>query len=104
MPAFATIEKNLTKLGLGLNQRPINGIQFRIILYAMLSCVSFNMYLFHEANTSKEYMDAILITTEGMLIFTAYFSSIPQMANISHLLGWHEKMTETREFDYTLYL
>lgn len=104
---FNTIKSNLSKLGLGLNQRPFNEIQLRHTLKATSSLISLNIFLFHEAKSSKEYMDAFLMTTEGMLIFMAFFSSISQIANISLMIDSVEKIMEKRELgwksiDYTL--
>lgn len=47
-------------------------------------------------------MNAIFVTTEGMLISMAFFSSIPHMANISRLIDSFEKIVENRKFDALL--
>lgn len=99
MKIFEINKKNLSIQGLGSDQHPFNKIQLKFTFKAITFITMLYIYLFYEAKTPKEYMDAFLVLTEGMLIFLAFFSSIPQMANISLLIEMTQKMTEKREFN-----
>lgn len=98
MKIFELNKKNLSILGLGSDQRPFNKIQLKYTLKSIALITMLYIYLFYEAKTTKECMDAFLMLTEGMLIFLAFFCSFHQMANISRFIDMIEKMTEKREF------
>lgn len=97
MQVFLIIKTELSKLGFGQNQRPFNKPQLMYTLKAVTFIISLWVNLFAGPKTSKDYMNAILITTEGTLIFAAFFCSIPQKANIFRLIDMVEKMTEERK-------
>lgn len=100
MEIFRKINKSLFELGLGPNQRRFNEIQIKFILQAQLFIILLSIYLFHGDKTYKQYMDAIYMTTEGMLTFIAFLSSIFQMENISLYIDMLEKTIEKREFKF----
>lgn len=99
MIILRTIKEALSGMGFGSNHRPFNKIQLKIAFIFISSIITHCIYLFHGSKTPKQYMDAILMTSEPTFIFIAFLSSIYQMENISRFIDMLEKVVEKRKLN-----
>lgn len=82
MKIFQTTEKYLESGGIIRNKPPFNKKQSSIIVIAILSNILLFIYLFHEANLPREYMESILMTASAFFISIAYMSVVFRYSKI----------------------
>lgn len=92
-----TIQKIGCEIGLGQNQRRFNAKQLEYIFISVSYLCTLFIFLFHVANTPKEYTDGFYITETSVLIFIAYSSTIFQAAKIYDFIGDIEKILDKRK-------
>lgn len=97
MKLFQSTQKSLAFGGFIKNQPAFNRTQLRMmflsILFLGLQCI----YLFHVANTPRQYMDSIFMTTVGILVFIAFVSSIFNTTAIFDLIYQFEETISKSE-------
>lgn len=91
MKIFQTVQKHLASIGYRANQNPFNLQQLTIIFMGILAIFSQCVYLFFIANTTKEFLDSILMTTIGILVFISNLSTVHKTATIFIFIDSVEK-------------
>lgn len=91
------VQKNLASIGYRADLRPFNKQQLWILLERMLILVSLFVYLFHVATTFRQYMDAIFMTTVGILMYISLVSTIAGMETIFILIDEMEQIINESE-------
>lgn len=76
MKIFRTIEMNMVFGGFIRNQSAYNRRQWCEIFKTVVAIILQLAYLFHVANTPKQFMDSIFMTTSVILIAISYNSII----------------------------
>lgn len=88
MKLFSLIRKNFDILGICLDQsnHRFNTKIFFISFSYGLTCVSYFLFLFYEANTFWEYTNNIYATSTAILIVTCFLIIIYQITNVFELI------------------
>lgn len=103
MKLFQTIQKNLTILKFDPNQPDsffaLIFQHWSCFLKSFLSLTSLIVYLLHDANTVKEYMDSLFLTTAAILIFVSFTSTVFKTPEIYIFFNGAEKAANKSECD-----
>lgn len=99
MKIFQTIQTKFAVLGLKPNLRPFNNLQKLILFENFVQISSLCVYLFHVANTAKEYLESIHITATTILIVTSQVNLISQMATIFSFIDELEDVLNESKFE-----
>lgn len=65
MKIFRTFRKNVKAGGFNRDQGAFSEVQLQTIFKAFISFILQCVYLFHVANTPRQYLDSIFMTTAG---------------------------------------
>lgn len=102
MEIFLTVKKNLASLAFVPNQRPFYTNQLIHTSYGFLAIILQCLYLFFDAETIKEYMDSIFMTTVGILVYVGYLSMVFKMVTIFIFIDDMEQVVNRRKFNDAL--
>lgn len=97
MESFASVERNLASIGFVANQRPLHTEQLINVVRGTVASILQYLYLVFEANTDKEYMHSIFMTTFGIMIYTAHVSSIIKTVSLFDLFQYMEQLVNERK-------
>lgn len=97
MKIFQRVQVNLASLGYRRNQSPFNTTQLWISIRFFLNLALLFAYLVCEANTPKEYVDTIFMTTGVFVINIARVSTLFKNAAIFDLIDKLEKILNGSE-------
>lgn len=101
MKIFETVQKHLASIGYAVHQSPFNIQQLRIICMGIMTIFMQCVYLFCIANTTKEFMDSILMTTAGILVFISNLSTAHKTATIFIFIERISKVVNESKFRRT---
>lgn len=65
MIIFESAKKNLASLGYDANKRPFHRKQLSKVMQSFLAIVLECLYIVYDANTVREYINSIFMTTIG---------------------------------------
>ena len=97
MKIFQTIESHMSLGGFIRDRGAFNTIQLWTISRSILFIILQMVYLFHVANTTRQYMDSIFMTAAGILIFISYLSMAINTTTIFDLIDDLEKVINASE-------
>lgn len=100
MKIFESAKKNLASIDLDANQRPLHRMQLLHVVQGFLAISLQCLYLVFEANTAKEYMNSISMTTIGILVYIAYWSAIFQTSTIFEFIDHYETIVNGSEWKH----
>lgn len=93
MKIFQSIQKNMRPGGLTRDQPPLNKVQKKQIFKCILFLILQFVYFFHVANTPRQYMDSIFVTTAGLFGMVSYISVALKTPKIFDYIDAIEEMT-----------
>lgn len=76
MKTVQEVQKNLSLIGLGPNQKSFNLVISRILVLSLLGVISLYMFLFLEADSAQDYMKSVFITTTSVGILLSIASTV----------------------------
>lgn len=80
------------------HKRPFNEQQLRYMFKSIVAIIFQFVYLLRVAETSKEYMNSIFMTTVGTLVFVSHISTTIKMDKIFIFIDTLEKIINQSEF------
>lgn len=86
MKIFQISQKNLVFCGFIKNQSAFNKYQLWTIFKSIAYLVLQFLYLFRVANTPKQYMDSIFMTTAGILIVISHIGVASKTATLFNFI------------------
>lgn len=98
MKIFKAIERNMESGGFIRNQRAFNPTQLDHIAKAILCDISLIIYLVHESDTPRQYMESVLMTTVGIGVTTSYMSVVFNYDAVFELIDGIELDVNEREY------
>lgn len=99
MKLFQIIQTNLTSLGVGPTQLPLNKFQLDVIANLLTLIILLCIYLIHVANTPKEYMNAMYLIYSAMCCLIGFASLTLQTDTLGLFIGNFEQMFEKRKLE-----
>ena len=102
MKILESVKKNLKSIELYADKPRFHRMQLLLILECFLAIVLKCLHLVYDANTEKEYMYSILMTTFGILVFIAYLSTIFQTTAIYDFIDQLETIVNESKFNFML--
>lgn len=97
MKIFLTAQKNMIYGGLIRNERAFNEVQLWTIFSFIASFISEFVYLIHVANTPRQSMDSIFMTTVGCLITISYISIAHRTTELIDFIDAFEQIINDSE-------
>lgn len=97
MKLFESVKSKLARIGYNANQRAFNTEQLIFLLKKALVNTLVGVYLFHVANTPKEFLESIFMFTVGILALIANLSTIYKTATIFKFIEYGEELVNERE-------
>lgn len=82
MIIFESAKKHLASMAFDANERPLHRKQLSKVVKSFLAIALECLYLVYDANTAREYINSIIMTTVGVLVCIAYLSVIFKTATI----------------------
>lgn len=98
---FESIQSNMINLGFIPNQKnPFNLQHLRGFIIGLLAIILHFVFFVHVANTIKQYMDSIFMTTVGIAILVSFVSSVLKTKEIFDLINGLEEVINKSEYAY----
>lgn len=82
MKILLSVKMYLASIDLNENKRLFHPKQLLHVVQGFSAIVLQCLYLVYDANTALDYMDSILMTAVGILVYVSYWSSIFKTTNI----------------------
>lgn len=99
MKVFQTVQKYLAYLGFNQNdQNALNSRQFFTALNMIAMFILSLLYLFVVANTPREYLDSIYMTSAGLGLMTSYFSIVYKARELFDYFDDGEQLINNSEY------
>lgn len=98
MKIFRTTQKYMKYGGLMKDRGAFNIIQIWTFSKSITFLIMQVIYLVREADTSREYMDSIFMTSAGILIFISYADIAMQNDVLFHVIDELEKVINESEW------
>lgn len=92
MEIFKSVKGDLVSVGFDASKRPFHREQLSKILKSCLAIILQLLYLVCDANTTREYINSILMTIVGIAVFIAYLSGIFQTTTVSDFINGYETL------------
>lgn len=98
MRIFNTVKKSLLSIDLDVNKPKFHRMQLLHVVQGFVAILLQCMYFVNDANTTNEYMNSILITSIGLLIYVAYWSSIFETKTVYDFIEYYETIINGSKF------
>lgn len=103
MKHFQTIRRSLPMMGIEPNRNQNHRFSFNkrnsfIIFLYFISAVLVWLFIFHVANSTKEYMDSFYISIAIHFVFVSYVTTICNKTKLFHFLDSCEKFQDDRKY------
>lgn len=98
MKIFESAKQMLVLIDLDANQRPFHRNQLLHIVQGFLAIILQCLYLVYEANTVREYMNSIFMTSTGILVYIAYWNAIFKATLIYEFIDYYETIVNGSEY------
>lgn len=95
---FESVKKMLASIDLNANQRPFHRKQLLHIVQGFCAIILQCLYLVYEANTIREYMNSIFMTTVGILVYMGFWSAIFKTTIIYEFIDQYETIVNGSEY------
>lgn len=97
MKIFESAKMSLASMELDANKRPFHRKQLLKVMHSFLAIVLECLYIVYDANTAREYINSIFMTTIGIIVFIAYLSTIFKTTTIYNFIDHYETIVNESE-------